>query len=56
MFDRPSEGQDLLELLEDKIVEWELDRSENKIEHDIHMEELLRRVKKIKATNCTPCK
>jgi len=44
-----------LQILEDKIMEWELDRSENKIQHEIHMIELLKRVKRIKANNCGPC-
>lgn len=55
MGDRPSDGQNILDLLEEKIMEWELDRTESKIRHEIHMAELLKRVKRIKATNCGPC-
>lgn len=55
MVDSTSEGQDLLQILEDKIIKWQLDRSENKIQHKMHMDELLERVKKIKETNCIPC-
>ena len=35
-------------VLEDKIAEWEIDRSEQKQEHDLSMEELLERIENIK--------
>jgi len=42
----------ILEILESKIMEWELDRSEEKIKHEIEMIEILKRVNRIKATSC----
>lgn len=49
------EPENVLELLEDKIMEWELDRNEAKIDQEISMKEIRRRVERIKATNCSPC-
>lgn len=36
------------QILDDKIIEWKLDRSEQKQEHDLNMEELLERIENIK--------
>jgi len=47
------ETEKIIELLEYKITEWELDRSEDKINHERKMVELLKRVSHIKATNCS---
>lgn len=52
---RAKEPKDVLELLEDKISEWELDRNEAKISQEINMKEIRRRVRKIKELNCKPC-
>jgi len=45
------ETEKIIELLEYKITEWELDRSEDKINHERKMVELLKRVSHIKATS-----
>jgi len=55
MKNRPSDGQDVLEFLEEKIMEWELDRDEAKIDHQRKIVEIKRLVEKIKATNCGAC-
>lgn len=42
------EKTEIEKVLEDKIAEWESDRSEQKQEHDLNMEELLDRIENIK--------
>jgi hypothetical protein len=48
-------GQDILSFLEERIMEWELDRDEARISHEREMSKIKRMVEKIKATNCKPC-
>jgi hypothetical protein len=48
-------GKSVLEFLEEKIMEWELDRGEDKIEHQRKMSEINKVVENIKANHCAPC-
>ena len=42
------EKTEIEKVLEEKIAEWKYDRSEQKQEHDLSMEELLERIENIK--------
>jgi len=41
--------EELERVLEDKIAEWECDRNEQKEEHSIKIDELVKRIQQIKA-------
>lgn len=55
MSSRSRDGQDLLMFLEEKIMEWELDRGEAKIDLQRKITEIKKTVERIKTTNCGQC-
>ncbi len=45
---QPKEERELLEILDGKIIEWEIDRNVDKVEHNIIINDLIKRIRHIK--------